>query len=127
MPIEEHFEVRDGVCTSRPRGEASLVEAVELVRKAIDDCRRRSIVKLLFDAKGLIGIPIPSLVDRFLAVEEWAHAANGMVLVVLVVHPEYIHPEKFGVKVAAHLGLTANVFDSEDQAQAWLATFSLPP
>jgi hypothetical protein len=40
--------------------------------------------------------------------------------VVLVVRPEYIHPEKFGVKVAADFGLTADVYSSETAAAAWL-------
>jgi hypothetical protein len=122
--LEEFLEVKDGVCELRPQGQASLVEAVDLVRAGIDHCRRQSIVKLFFDAKGLVGIPIPTLVDRFLAVEEWAHAAKGMVIVVLVIHPEYIHPEKFGVRVAEHLGLTSNVFSDEAQARKWLAGFA---
>jgi len=123
MPIQESLEIRDGICTSRPQGEASLVETVEVVRRSIEYCRRHSTVKCLVDASGLTGVPIPSLVDRFLAVEEWAHEAQGMILVVLVIHARYIHPEKFGVKVAAHLGLTANVFPSEEEALAWLAGF----
>jgi hypothetical protein len=121
MPIQESLEVRDGLCWCRGEGETSLVEAVDFVRRAIDYCRRQAVVKLLVDASGLGGFPIPTLVDRFLAVEEWAHAADGMVIVVLVVRPEYIHPERFGVKVAAHLGLSANVFASETDARRWLS------
>jgi hypothetical protein len=126
MPVQEFLEVREGTCWARAQGEASLVEAVEFVRRSIEYCRRRSIVKLLVDGIDLVGVPIPTLVDRFLAVEEWATEADGMVIVVLVVQAPYIHPEKFGVKVATHLGLTANVFTSEHEAQAWLASFALP-
>lgn len=43
-----------------------------------------------------------------------------MVTVVLVVHAEYIHPEKFAVKVARDLGLTCDVYASEDEALKWL-------
>ena len=76
--------------------------------------------RLLVNVTGLTGVPIPSLVDRFLMIEEWAKEAKGMVLLVLVVHAEYIHPEKFGVRVAADFGLVANVYTSETDAFKWL-------
>src|SRR5262245_34824874 len=100
----EFLQIREGVCEFRPQQECSLVEAVDLINHAIAYCRDRNIAKLLVDATGLIGVPIPSLIDRFLMAEEWAQEARGTV-VVLVVHPEYIHPQKFGVRVAAHFGL----------------------
>ena len=62
----EHLEIVDGICEVRPRGEYSLVEAVEIVTSAIAFCRDRGIPKLLVDGTGLVGLPIPSLVDRFL-------------------------------------------------------------
>jgi hypothetical protein len=121
MRNADDLEVRDGICHYRPHGEGTLVEAVELFRRAIAHCRDRNLAALLIDATGLVGVPIPSLVDRFLMIEEWAHEAQGMVVVVLVVHPEYIHPEKFGVKVAADFGLTADVYTSETEALKWLS------
>ena len=45
-------------------------------------------------------------------IEEWAQEAKGIVLVVLVVDAEYIHPEKFGVRAAADFGLVADIFIS---------------
>lgn len=118
----ENLEVIDGICRFRPRGERSLVEAVDLVSRAVAYCRRRRVSKLLVNATGLVGLPIPSLVDRFLMVEMWAEEGKGMVAVVLVVHAEYIHPNKFGVKVAADFGLVADVHTSESDAFKWLAT-----
>ena len=118
----KHLEVNEGIGQFRPRGESSLVQAVDLINTAIDYCREQGIGRLLVDAKGLVGVPIPSLVDRFLMVEEWAHQAKRMVVVVLVVHPEYIHPEKFGVKVAADFGLIADVYPSEADALKWLSS-----
>lgn len=115
-------EVREGICWFRPCGECSLVEAVELITGAIAFCRDRSVNKMLVDATGLIGVPVPSLVDRFLMVEEWAHEAEGMVAVALVIHAEYIHPEKFGIRVAADLGLIADVYTSETDAILWLSS-----
>jgi hypothetical protein len=118
----EPIEVVDGIGQFRPLGRCSLAEVVDLVNDAIAYCRDRRIEKLLVDGRGLVGVPIPSLVDRFLMVEEWAQKAQSMVVVVLVVHPEYIHPEKFGVRVAADFGLTCDVYASETDALEWLAS-----
>jgi len=118
----DHLELKDGICQFRPRGESSLVEAVDLIGSAIAHCRWERVGQLLVNATGLVGVRIPSLVDRFLMAEEWAQEANSMVAVALVVHPEYIHPEKFGVVVAARFGLTLEVDASEINALAWLAS-----
>ena len=117
----EFLRVVNGLGEFRPQGEYTLVEAVELVSGAIAHCRTRSIPKLLIETLGISGIPVPTLVDRFLMAEEWAQTARGVVVVVLVVEGKYIHPEKFGVRVAADFGLMTNVFASEDEARRWLA------
>jgi hypothetical protein len=49
-----------------------------------------------------------------------------MVVVVLVIQAEYIHPEKFGVKVAADFGLMADVYTSETDALKWLLSVANP-
>lgn len=121
MQLPEHLEIKEGVCEFRPRGESTLVETVALITSAIAYCRQRGINKLLVDATGLDGVPIPTLVDRFLMVEEWAEVAESMVVGALVAHAEYIHPEKFGVRVAADFGLEIDVFTSEDDALIWLS------
>src|SRR5262245_57646329 len=90
------LEVVDGVASFRPSGADSLVEAVALISSAIAWCRDRVVTRLLVDVTAISGVAIPSLVDRFLMVEEWAHQADGVVVVALVASPEYIHPEKFG-------------------------------
>ena len=114
------LEVINGVATVRPNGDYSLVEAVALVSSAIAWCRDRGIARLLIDGTGIDRLAIPSLVDRFLMVEEWAHQSNGVVAVALVALPEYIHPEKFGVKVALDFGLVCDVCTSEEAAWKWL-------
>ena len=116
----EHLEVKEGICRFRPRGECSLVQAVDLINRAIAYCRDQQVAKLLVNGTDLVGVSVPSLVDRFLMVEEWAQEAKGMVVVVLVAHAEHIHPEKFGVKVAADFGLTLDVYTSETDALKWL-------
>jgi len=97
-----------------------------MIGSAIAHCRRERLAKLLVNATGLVGVRIPSLVDRFLMAEDWAQEAKSMVAVALVVHPEYIHPEKFGVKVAADFGLIADVYTSETDALKWLLSVADP-
>ena len=126
MNMTDHLEVKEGICEFRPRGESALVEAVDLITHAITYCRDRRIDKLLVVTTGLSGVSIPTLIDRFLMVEEWARAAKGMVVGAFVASPEYIHPKKFGVRVAADFGLVVDVFTSEADALRWLSTYRLP-
>ena len=127
MRLPEHLEVVEGICRFHPRGECSLVDAVDLIGSAIAYCRNRRIAKLLVNGRDLVGMPVPSLIDRFLMVEDWAQKASGLVIVVLVVDAKYIHPEKFGVKVAADFGLMCDVYDSEALALKWLSSVTPPP
>jgi hypothetical protein len=120
------MKIHDGICTFRPQGRYSIVAAVDLITGAIAYCRDRGVNKLLIDVTGLTDLPVPTLVDRFLMVEEWAQAAHGTVVVALVLHPEYIHPRKFGVTVASHFGLICDVHITEEAALQWLAA-SAPP
>jgi hypothetical protein len=120
------FEIRDGMRIHRLRGRHSLVEAVDLISRAIAECRRSGGTRLLVDVTGVEDIPVPTLVDRFLMVEDWAQAAQSMVVVAMVAHPRYIHPRKFGVTVAAHLGLTCDVYTSEEAAMKWLSEADVP-
>ena len=120
MEAPDRLENSTGLWTYRPRGRHSLVEAVALVSSAISYCRESGVTKLLVDVTDLTGLPIPTLVDRFLMVEEWAELANGMVVVALVAPTEHIHPDKFGVKVALHFGLICDVYTSVEDASKWL-------
>ena len=124
MAIQTDSEIHAGICVFRARGSCTLVEAVDMVSDSLKYCRSRALSRLLIDATGLEGVATPALVDRFLAVEEWARTAGGMVVAALVVEDRLIHADKFGVRVAADLGLTADVFTDETQARAWLATIA---
>ena len=126
MRLLDYVEVVDGICRFRPREHCSLVEAVDLIGEAIDYCRDRRIAKLLVNATGLVGLSVPSLVDRFLLIEDFAQRANKQVVLALVIHADYIHPRKFGVKAAADFGMLLDVFTSEAQALEWLASVDGP-
>ena len=90
MATAEPLDIRNGLCIYRPRGKYSLVEAVNLVSAAIAYCRAKGAKSVLIDATGFEGLPIPTLVDRFLMVEDWAQHAEGTVVVALVAQHEYI-------------------------------------
>ncbi len=122
MHMPQRLDVNGDIGEFRPQGECTLAEAVGRIGTVIALCRDRRVGKLLVDATGLVGVPIPSLVDRFLMAEEWALEAKGMVTVAMVVHAEYIHPKKFGVKVAADFGLVLDVFTNEADALRWLSS-----
>lgn len=117
----ERLEIAEGYCRFRPAGSMSLVDAVATITLAIAFCRQQKIAKLLIDASEFDRLTPPALTERFLMVEDWAEAAAGAVIVAMVAPPHLIHPEKFGVRAAAHLGLRGDVFTSEDAASAWLS------
>jgi hypothetical protein len=110
-----------GIADCRIDGSPGLVEIVERVGAAIAECRRRGCDRLLIDLTGIHGVPIPTLHDRFLMVEEWAARAEGEIRIAVVTAEHYIDPRRFGVKVAADLGLVSEVFSDASAARAWLA------
>ena len=120
MDIAKHLEVTETHCRFIPADTVSIVEAVELVTRAIAFCQDRKIPKLLVDVSRLTHLAPPTIVDRFLMVEDWAHEAKGMVVLAVVAPAELIHSEKFGVKVAELFGLRGDVFTSEREAVEWL-------
>jgi hypothetical protein len=117
------LQIQAGICRFHPCGECTLVEAVEMIADAIAHCRGRRVSRLLVNATGLVGVPVPTLVDRFLMAEEWAHQSRSAVVVALVVPAEYIHPTKFGVHVAADFGLVSDIYTSETDALKWLSRY----
>lgn len=116
----EPLEFRDGLGIYRPRGRYSLVDTVDLISEAITSCRTSGANRLLADLTGQIDLPVPTLVDRFLMVEDWAARAGGMVRVAVVVPPGHVHPRKFGVTVALDFGLICDVHTTEQEALEWL-------
>ena len=123
MNMTDYLVVKACIAEFRPRGECTLVEAVDLITEAIGYCRDRRIDKLLVLTTDLVGVSIPTLVDRFLMVEEWALKSHGVVVAAMVASPEYIHPQRFGVRVAADFGLVADIFTSEADALKWLSNY----
>ena len=120
LQAPENFEICADYCTYQLRAKVSLVDAVERVANAIAYARAHGMPRLLVDVTELKLAGPLTLADRFLMVEDWVRASNGEVIVAIVALPEYIHPEKFGVRLAADLGARGDVFTSEQEALQWL-------
>ncbi len=110
----------EGYAVFRPTGEVSLAQAVQLVTSALVAAREQQIKKLLVVGTGLTGFEPPSISNRYFLMQEWARAAQGSVCVAMVIKPELIDAQKFGVTVGENAGLRNNVFASEQEALAWL-------
>jgi hypothetical protein len=117
----DNFVLEHGRGVYRPSGSVSFDEAVALVRAAIAAARRHNLRSLVVDTTAFTGFPSPNTFERFLAAVEWAAEADASVYLAMVARAEMIHPEKFGVTVAANRGLVCNIFDNEPDALAWLA------
>lgn len=93
--------------------------AVPLITGVIRRLVFEGVPHLLIDASRVRFAP-PSLVDRLRMVREWADAAEGRLRIAMLARPEFIDPERFGIIAAGNFGLSAQVFDIEADAIAWL-------
>lgn len=116
----DQFEVVGGRGFFRPTGHMPLAEAVARVDAAIAYARAQAIKDLLVNGILVTGFDPPSLSERYFLVEKWALTARGALRVAMVLRPEMIDPEKFGVTVAFNRRLIADVFVDEGPAVAWL-------
>ena len=106
MNVTGKIEVAGDCAYYRPAGKVTLEQAAELVDQAIVFARDRRIPKLLINCTQLTGFPSPTLPQRYFMVRGWAKTAQGLVQLAMVVRPELIDPEKFGITVAHNAGLT---------------------
>ncbi|MGN6513923.1 MAG: hypothetical protein ACTHKZ_10200 [Lysobacteraceae bacterium] len=113
------FDTANGVPVVRLDAVTGFERAVVLVAEAIRDAVARGLPHLLLDATVAPFDP-PGLVDRHRMARHWADAADGRLRLAVVVRPDCIDPEHFGVVAAGNFGLAAQVFDAEADAVAWL-------
>lgn len=116
----EYLEIVGDRGEFRIAGEFALEVAGALVTRSIEHTRRSGIRKLMVVSTGITGFAPPSLGVRYFLVQEWAKAATGLVRLALVVKPEFIDPEQFGVTVAKNLGAQMRPFLTEAEAIQWL-------
>lgn len=123
MTAPVQLEMRDGLAVFQPVAEVELDEAAALVTEAITAARGQGHEKLLILGTGLTGFESPGLGSRYFFVHDWARAAAGLVRVALVLKPEMIDREKFGVLVALNAGFACDAFTAEAEAMDWLQRF----
>ncbi len=127
MSMPEHFRIEEGYVCYRPEGRTSLREAIRLISTAISYSRVNEIRRLFVDTTGLVGFDAPTVLERFQLAEQFALDAEGLVKIALLVKPELLDPELFGVLVAQNRWLDGNAFDSESEALAWLLDSGVGP
>lgn len=120
MSLPNLLEVQDGLAQYRVVGPQTFQQAVRAVTAAIGSCRQQGLELMLIVCTEAVGFEPPGTVERHAMVRGWAEAAHGAVRIAMVVPPEFIDPEKFGVVAAANFGLAGNVFNNEADALAWL-------
>jgi uncharacterized protein (DUF849 family) len=120
MKAPQNFQVLESHCCYRLSGDGQLTAAASEVAEVIAFARERGVRRLLIDTTGWIGHMSPDTLERYHFARVFAQAAGSAVKLVLVVRPAMMDPEKFEVVVAQNHGLVGNVFDSEQDALAWL-------
>lgn len=116
----QSFGIDGEVAVLRIAGEHTLEQTVNVVTAALLRAREHGAGKLLVDITAISGFDPPSLGARHEFVAKWAEAGRGHLRMAMVVRPEFLDPDKFCVIRAANLGLSYNLFDSEERARAWL-------
>lgn len=104
----------------RVSGSVPLEVAMKMAISAIAWCRENNVQKLLVNGLEMHELPVPTVSQRYWFVADSASAAKAAVKVAMVLRPELIDPQRFGMTVAANRNLNANVFTDEAQATAWL-------
>ncbi|MGA2446770.1 MAG: hypothetical protein ABSG50_15250 [Opitutaceae bacterium] len=120
MSEPEHFEILENHAVFRPTGEVSLEQVVQLAKAAVVFAREQHVRKLLVDMTGATGYASPSVTERYYIGKEWARAAESSIRVACVARPNVIDPQKFEVLVAKNVGAVGDIFESEEEALAWL-------
>lgn len=121
---ESSFEVVGDIAWFRASGEQDFVHGVDLVRAAIEQTKTLGLGKLVVDILHITGIAPPSVEMRLWMMGEWAKAGRAAVRVAVVTRPEFMSVDRFGIAFGMNKGFTSNLFETAEQAVAWL---SAPP
>jgi hypothetical protein len=119
MSIQVQMEQMSGYLATRLIGSGALEEALRQIELVAEHCKHTNNNKLLMDLTG-VELPIPSLVDRFLAAERLGIFARYGTKVAFVIRPERMHPQKFLVLVAQNRWISIDAFTDFQAAEEWL-------
>ncbi|WP_254509734.1 hypothetical protein [Anatilimnocola floriformis] len=113
------FTIVEGRGFYRPVLETTLDEAVALIAGAIQHAREQGLKQLLVDQRGLTGFEPPNTFQRYYLMNRWVEAADSRVQVAMILRPEMVDPDNFGLRVAENRGFLTNRFETEEAAIAW--------
>jgi hypothetical protein len=125
-PILPSCEIVDGIAVFRLVATCRFERASRLIASAIAQAAADGHAYCLINALELHGFASPSIPSRHQMVRSWALASEGRVNCAVVVRPQLIDHERFGVVAARNFGLHGDVFETEDAAHAWLASLMRP-
>lgn len=117
---ESSFEVVGDVACCLVWGEHEYVQGVHLITDAILRTKSEGLGKLMVDILGITGVAPPSVEMRLWMMGEWANAGRGYVRMALVTRREFMSEERFGIAFGMNQGFISNLFDTQEQAIAWL-------
>jgi hypothetical protein len=120
MAIQDNIRILDTHASLTFSGPLTFEGVVADIKLALRYCCENKIGKLLLDGRLMEGFGPPTVSQRFWFATELAKEARGIVKVAMVVRPEFIDPQKFGVTVATNRNLDTDVFSNDAEALKWL-------
>ena len=93
---------------------------VELITQALLRARALGLEDIVVNISGLSGFEPPGVFERYDMITKWVRCVRTCLRVAFVVRSEFIDSQKIGMLIAQNRGLSAEVFDSETDALAWL-------
>jgi hypothetical protein len=118
--LSEQFEGHADHACATLAGNVTLEQAADAVERVLVAARDKKIKRLLVDATRVTGFPSPTLAARYFIVRRWATAVGADVELAMVLEQHILDPDRFGVMVAANMGMRADAFSSPVEALEWL-------
>lgn len=107
--------------TFRLSGQSDNATAVDTLVTCVKHAADAGLRRVLIDGTGIEGLRVPDSFVRYRLGERVAAVSGAGMWCAVVVRPELIDRDKFGVLVARNRGFYCDVFSSLAEAEAWLA------
>ena len=117
------LEPRDGLLWVTATGQASVIDVVEIFKKAFDASVGRGSDLILVDCSAVTGaLSVLQRFDLGVTAARYAREKPRVFKVAVIGHPPVI--DGFAALVASNRGVTAQVFCDPHDAVAWLSRFN---
>jgi len=117
------LEPRDGLLWVTATGQASVIDVVEIFKKAFDASVGRGSDLILVDCSAVTGaLSVLQRFDLGVTAARYAREKPRVFKVAVIGHPPVI--DGFAALVASNRGVTAQVFRDPHDAVAWLSCFN---